>query len=75
MMTWAVKNAEGTDRGYAALYGLFEIYIVPVALVAAFVLRATRFRPMTSALVITTIAGAIIVAVTTLVVGSGSTWE
>ncbi|MCY1144406.1 hypothetical protein OWR29_40965 [Actinoplanes sp. Pm04-4] len=75
MSSFSVKNAEGTYRGYAALYGLFEIYIVPITLAAAFVLRATRFRPMTSALVIATIAGAIIVAVTALVVGYGSTWE
>lgn len=75
LMVLEILNAEGTDRGYAALAGLFELYVVPIALIAAFVLRATRFRPLSSGLVISTLVGTLIVVLAMLVVGNGSTWD
>ena len=74
-MVLEILKAEGTDRGYAALAGLFELYVVPTALIAAFVLRATRFRPLSSGLVISTLVAALVVVLAMLVVGNGSAWD
>lgn len=75
LMVFEILKAEGTDRGYAALAGLFELYVVPIALIAAFVLRATRFWPLSSGLVISTLVGALIVVLVMLIVGNGNTWD
>jgi hypothetical protein len=75
LMVLGIVDTEGDDRGYAALFGLFEIYVVPIAFIVAFVLRSTRFHRMSFGIVVSTIIGAIIVTLATLIVGDANTWE
>jgi hypothetical protein len=71
-----VLRAEGKDRGYAALIGVAEIYVVPVGLAAALFLRfSRRKRVLAVGVAIGTLAGAAVVLVATFVVGAGATWS
>jgi hypothetical protein len=75
-MTIGVLGAEGTDRGYAALYGFAELWVLPVAAVAWAVLSLTpRGRPWRLPIVLTTAAGFVVVLIATLIVGNGATWS
>ncbi len=76
LMVLMVWGSQGTDRAYAALIGVVEIYVVPVALVVALVLRLSdRWRPWSAGVVGATVAGAAVVILATLIVGNGDTWR
>jgi hypothetical protein len=76
LMAAGVASTEGVDRGYAALYGLLELYVVPVALLVAFVVRfVRRVRAWSVGIVRGTLGGAAVVVLATLIVGSGDTWR
>jgi hypothetical protein len=69
-------RAEDGDRAYAALIGVGEIYVVPAGLAAALLLRLSRRRRAWSAgVAVSTLAGAAIVSIATLIVGAGATWS
>src|SRR5690349_17996505 len=71
-MAIGILRAEGVERGYAALIGFAELYVVPVALVVALCLRwSARLRARARPVVAATAAGAIVVVLATLIVGNG----
>jgi hypothetical protein len=76
IMGVGILDAEGTDRGYAALIGVGEIYVVPAALVVALLLRFShRWRAWSAGVVAGTLSGTALVLIATLIVGDGSTWS
>jgi hypothetical protein len=76
LMCMGVNSTEGSDRGYAGLYGLLELYIVPFALIAALIVRGIpQFRSWSAPIAAVTMVCALIVIVITLIVGNGSTWS
>ena len=76
VMCVEVLRTDGDDRAYAALVGVGEIYVVPAGLVAGLVLRLSRRgRAWSAGVVVSTLVGAVVVVVATLVVGSGATWS
>ncbi|MEU4163448.1 hypothetical protein [Actinoplanes sp. NPDC026670] len=75
LMCMGVNSAEGSSRGYAGLYGLLELFIVPSALVVALVVRGIpRFRSWSAPIAAVTTVCAVVVILLTLVVVNGSTW-
>ena len=75
-MTLAVLSSEGVNRGYAAYLGYLELYVVPIAAVVALCLGlAPRQRAWCLPVVLSTLAGAAIVVIATLIVGNGATWS
>jgi hypothetical protein len=76
LMTMGVLEGKGSDRGFAALYGFLELYVVPCALLAAAgVTRVPRIRAWAAGIVGSTLACAVVVTFATLVVGDGATWS
>ena len=76
LMAMGIARAEGVDRGYAGLYGLLELYVVPVALLAAFGIRfVRRVRAWSVGIVCGTLGGAAVVVLATVIVGKGDTWS
>lgn len=76
VMVLMVGSNQGTDRAYAALIGVTEIYVVPVALVVALLLRlSSRWRTWSAGVVGMTLAGAVLVIILTLIVGNADTWR
>jgi hypothetical protein len=75
-MAIGIARAEGVERGYAALIGFAELYVVPAALVVALCLRwSSRLRARARPVAVATAAGAIVVVLATLIVGNGATWS
>src|SRR5688572_25275253 len=58
LMAVGIARADGAERGYAGLYGLLELYVVPGALLAAFGVRfARRVRAWSVGIVCGTLGG------------------
>ncbi|MEU4426500.1 hypothetical protein AB0F81_38250 [Actinoplanes sp. NPDC024001] len=74
-MALLVAQSSGTDRVYASLIGLMELYVVPFALVAALI---TRFVPAVRGwawpIAGTTVAGALLVFCVAMIVAQEGTW-
>jgi len=76
LMAVGIARAEGVERGYAGLYGLLELYVVPGALLAAFGVRfVRRIRAWSVGIVCGTLGGAAVVMLATVIVGSRDTWS
>ncbi|GAB1689952.1 hypothetical protein KRM28CT15_17550 [Krasilnikovia sp. M28-CT-15] len=76
LMTVGILYAEGIDRAYVGYLGLLEIYIVPLALLAAAgVTFVPRLRRWAAGIVGSTLAGAVVVTLATLVIGNAATWS
>ncbi|MCY1145494.1 hypothetical protein OWR29_46465 [Actinoplanes sp. Pm04-4] len=73
-MMWGVLGADGADRAYAALYGLVELYVVPVAVVVTLFLAVSRRRDARLPMAVVTLVGSVVVSLATLIIGNGSTW-
>lgn len=59
-----------TDRAYAAFVGILEIFIVPVALLAALAARfLPPFRGWAKPIAVTTLVGGVTVILTAILVG------
>jgi len=63
------------ECGYAAPYGVLEIYVVPVAAVVTLIVRLSPRRYACRPIVLSTFVGAAIVLIAVLVVGNGATWS
>jgi hypothetical protein len=75
LMGVEIARTGGTDRGYAALFGVLEIYVVPGALLVALLLRSSRrWRAVSIGVVAGTLVGAVLVLIATMAVGSGAMW-
>lgn len=75
-MTLGVLSSKGVNRAYAAYLGFLELYVVPVAAVVALCLGlAPRRRAWCLPVVLSTLAGAAVVLIATLIVGNGGTWS
>ncbi|WP_328472158.1 hypothetical protein OHA21_09125 [Actinoplanes sp. NBC_00393] len=75
-MTLMITQSSGTDRMYASILGYFELLLLPIALAAAAVTWFIRpLRRFAAPIAAISIAGAVLVFTTAMIVAQERTWS